>query len=122
MIRPDVKLDTAITVLKAIPLVLGMLVTIVITVAFFIGLPVLLLWAVMSPLFGPDPIGDYLSGLRGLALIGAGLAVIGAIFWAAVTFEVVGRIVVLVIVVAALAQCFDGRHHYHCTPSRYIEC
>ncbi|MFG6412467.1 hypothetical protein ACG02S_00995 [Roseateles sp. DC23W] len=105
------------------------LAVILICLGSLIGLPLLMVYRLVRPLFGPDPIGHLTRVGGGVAMMAAFVIVWGALilagFW---LFEksrlfrrVLGFLVVAVLLAGVVRQCTEGGG-LSCVPSRYVEC
>lgn len=105
------------------------LAVILVCLGSLIGLPLLMVYRLVRPLFGPDPFGHLMRVGGGVAMMVAFIIVWGALivagFW---LFErsrlfrrVLGVIVIAVLLAGVVNQCTGGGD-LSCVPSRYVEC
>lgn len=109
--------------------VLVKLAVVLVCLGSVIGIPLLLVYRLVRPLFGPDPLGHIVRVGSGAAVMAAFVVVWGALivagFW---LFEksrlfrrVLGFLVVVLLIAGVVNQCTGGGGP-SCVPSRYVDC
>ena len=107
-------------------------VTVFVIFGIFLGFPAWLLYKLIAPIFGPDPIG-HVGSIISVAIkifavslgLSAVVVIVGHVYD---RFKFVRRLFaglaytfVILLVISSLTQCFSANRQ-SCSPSRYIEC